>query len=264
MSLHDYSLRRYRKGVLPVTGMALLTAGAAVVCKVRWDLLYKGLGSGLVYFKNLLTPDVGAFSELLKPALETVLIALVGTFLGTLAALLFGLAAASNVAPPWLRQSVRFLLGLERALPEVVILLFLVAAFGLGPFAGVLSLVIGAVGMLGKLFADAIEEVDPVSIESIQAVGASKVQVMYYGVLLQVLPTVVSYALFRFELSIRLSVVLGAVGAGGIGHELYRSFALLDFHRACTALLLVLVLVVVSERISVYLRSRVRQKGRPR
>jgi phosphonate transport system permease protein len=259
INLRHYSLRRYRKWILPVAGIALLGEGAALGCGVHWPLLFKGLAETLVYFRKLLTPDWSIFGELLRPSLETIFIALVGTFVGTIVSLFFGLAAASNIAPPWLRQATRFLLGLERALPEIVILLFLVAAFGLGPFAGVLSLVIGCVGMLGKLFADAIEEVDLVTIESIEAVGASKVQVMVFGVLQQILPTVVSYALFRFELSMRLSIVLGAVGAGGIGLELYRAFTLLDYPRASSCLILVLVMVVLSERGSEFLRKKVKR-----
>lgn len=260
-NLRDYSLRRYKKWILPVAGVAVVAEGAALGCGAHWNILVGGMKSSLGYFTNLLTPDWGAFAELLRPAVETIFIALVGTLVGAIVALFFGLAAASNIAPPWLRQTTRFLLGLERALPEIVILLFLVAALGLGPFAGVLSLVIGSVGMLGKLFADAIEEVDKITIESIEAVGASKVQVMVYGVLQQVLPSVVSYTLFRFELSMRLSVVLGAVGAGGIGFELFRAFFRLDYHRACTALILVLVMVLLSERCSEYLRRLVNQKG---
>lgn len=259
--MSTYSLKRYRRLVLPVLGMAALTEAAALGCGAHWGILIKGVADSVVYFKNLLTPEWSAFPQLVNPALESIFIAVVGTAVGTVVAVFFGLAAASNVAPAWLRQSTRMLLGLERALPEIVILLFLVAAFGLGPFAGVLSLVIGSIGMLGKLFADAIEELDRIAIESIEAVGATKVQVIVYGVLQQVLPTIVSYALFRFELAIRLSVVLGAVGAGGIGLELFRAFFLLDYHRACSALILVLVMVFLSERGSEYLRRRVNPKG---
>jgi phosphonate transport system permease protein len=178
------------------------------------------------------------------------------------ASLVFALLAASNLTPPWIRHSVRALLGLERALPEIVILLFLVAAFGLGPFSGVLALAIGCVGMLGKLIADAIEELDPVSIESIQSVGASRVQVVVFGVIQPIIPSIISFALFRFEYSIRLSVVLGAVGAGGIGLQLYRSFVMMDYGRAASALIVTLVLVFLSEQLSSRLRKLVRSGGR--
>ena len=138
------------------------------------------------------------------------------------------------------------------------ILLFLVAAFGLGSFAGVVALANGGVGMLGKLIADAIEELDPVSIDAIQAIGASRVQVILFGVIQPIIPSIISFALFRFEYSIRLSVYLGAVGAGGIGLELYRSFTMLDYGRAATALIVTLILVFVSEWVSGYLRKKIK------
>jgi phosphonate transport system permease protein len=112
--------------------------------------------------------------------------------------------------------------------------------------------------MLGKLLADAIEELDPVSIEAIQAIGASRVQVIVFGVIQPIIPSIISFALFRFEYSIRISVVLGAVGAGGIGLELYRSFSMLDYGRASTALIVTLILVFVTERLSGWLRQKIK------
>jgi phosphonate transport system permease protein len=260
MSAISYNFRllgRYRRGLLVLAVLAPLTVGASWVCGVRWDMLWKGLADSAALVK-LMTPEWDAFTDMLKPALDSILIAVVGTVLGTLLSLFFAFAAASNIAPAWLRNSVRFLLGLERALPEIVILLFLVAAFGLGPFSGVLSLTIGCIGMLGKLFADAIEEIDPVTLESIEAIGATKVQLLVFGVIQQIMPSIISFALFRFELSIRLSVVLGAVGAGGIGLEMYRAFFLLDYPRATTALLVILAMVFITERLSEFLRKKIR------
>jgi phosphonate transport system permease protein len=254
--------RRYGRVLLPLAGILLLAQGAAWVCGARWDLVFKGMWSSMTFLAQLLRPDFSAFADMVKPALDSVFIALVGTFIGTIVSLLFALMAASNIAPPWLRQSVRFLLGMERALPEIVILLFLVAALGLGPFAGVVALAIGSVGMLGKLIADAIEELDPVSIEAIQAIGANRVQVIVFGVIQPIIPSIISLSLFRFEYSIRLSVVLGAVGAGGIGLELYRSFVILDYGRAAAALIVTLALVFLSEQASGYLRRKIKGEGR--
>jgi len=126
MSAISYSQRgvyRYRKGLLVLGVIAPLTVGAAWVCGVRLDFLWKGLADSAVFLVRL-KPDWSAFPEMLQPALESVLIALVGTLLGTVLSLFFAFAAASNIAPPWLRNSIRFLLGMERALPEIVILLF--------------------------------------------------------------------------------------------------------------------------------------------
>ncbi|WP_188933680.1 phosphonate ABC transporter, permease protein PhnE [Puia dinghuensis] len=259
-SLHP--LRRYGRVLLVAAGILLLAEGAAWVCGARWGLLFKGIASSTDLLVQLSSPDWSAFADLVQPALNSVFIAIVGTVAGTVISLVFALLAASNLTPPWIRQPVRALLGLERALPEIVILLFLVAAFGLGPFAGVLALAIGSVGMLGKLIADAIEELDPVSIEAIQAVGATRVQVVVFGVIQPIVPSIISFALFRFEYSIRLSVVLGAVGAGGIGLELYRSFVQLDYGRATASLIVTLLLVFLSERLSGFLRKRIKEGGR--
>lgn len=248
---------RYRKGLLLLGVIAPLTVGAARICGVRLDFLWKGLVDSAVFLLRL-TPDWSAFPEMLQPALESVLIALVGTLLGTVLSLFFAFAASSNIAPSWLRNSIRLFLGMERAIPEIVILLFLVAAFGMGSFSGVMALTIGCIGMLGKLIADAIEELDPVTIESIEAIGATKVQLLVFGVIQQIMPSIISFALFRFELSIRLSVVLGAVGAGGIGLEMYRSFFLLDYHRASTALVVILTMVFITGRLSEFLRKKIR------
>jgi phosphonate transport system permease protein len=251
-----YKGGRYFRYLLPLGILGALTWMSSRVCHTDWTSLGRGIAESLPYFKHLLTPDWSACASLLKPALDTVLIALVGTFAGTLISIFFALSAASNVAPPAVRFIVRAFMGTERAIPEIIILLFMVASFGIGPFSGVLSLTIGCVGMLGKLLADAIEELDPVYIESMEAVGARKVQVLFFGVIQPIVPTIVSYGLFRFELSIRLSIVLGAVGAGGIGMELYRAFSLYEYPRASMALLLILALVFLSERGATYLRKK--------
>ena len=115
--------------------------------------------------------------------------------------------------------------------------------------------------MLGKLFADAIEEIDIKSLESIDAVGANKIQLIIFGVIPQIIPSIVANGIFRFEINIRLSIVLGAVGAGGIGYELYHSFALLEYDRALTALIVVLSIVFLTERLSEHLRKQIKTSG---
>jgi phosphonate transport system permease protein len=261
MTAPTYSFKRYRKWVLPVLALAISVEGAALVCGANIRGLSSGLIEGFSFLGHMFPPDWSVFPELVKPAVDTMIIAVLGTFFGTIISLGFGLAAATNVAPRWLRNLTRGFIRIERALPEIIILLFLVAAFGLGPFGGVISLTIGCIGMLGKLFADTIEEIDPVSIEAIEALGASKIQVIWYGVLQPIIPSIISFALFRFELNIRLSVVLGAVGAGGIGLELYRDFSLLNYHEGCSALIITLALVFITERLSEFLRKKVRLGG---
>ncbi|RIV23370.1 phosphonate ABC transporter, permease protein PhnE [Fibrisoma montanum] len=229
---------------------------AGVSCKVDVDALRTGLPKGIDFLGYLFPPDWTAFADMAMPALETILLAFLATIFGAFLSLFFGLAAASNIAPRWLRNLSRFLLATERSLPEIVILLLLISALGLGPFPGVIAMAFGCIGMLGRLFSDAIEEINPATLESIESVGARRWQVITYGVLPQVLPSLLANTIFRFEVNIRLSVLLGAVGAGGIGFQLYYSFQTLQYQRATTAILITLLLVFVSERLSDYVRKK--------
>jgi phosphonate transport system permease protein len=257
----QFSLRRYSRHIVPALGTAALIAATAWECEVSWTDLARGIAKGLSLLSLFFPPDWSAFSEMVRPALVTILICLVATPIGALLSIGFGLAGASNIAPRWLRLSSRSLIAMERGLPEIVILLLLVAAFGLGPFAGVMALAIGSVGMLGKLMADAIEELDHRVLESVAAVGATRWQVIRHAVLPEVMPSLVANSIFRFEVNIRASVLLGAVGAGGIGYELNAAMNQLDYKRATVAALVSLLLVFCSERISDYLRSRVLYSG---
>lgn len=261
MKPREFSFKRYRKFILPLIILLAVTEGAAIVCGATFDNLFGGLFRGGGFMGHLFPPKWDAFSEMLQPALVSVVVAFLGTVFGTIMSVFFALLAASNIANPWVRNVTRFFIALERSVPEIIILIILVAAVGLGEMAGVVALSIGCIGMLGKLLADIIEEIDPVTLESIDSVGGNKVQVIIFGVLPQILPNIISYALFRFEINIRLSVLLGAVGAGGIGYELDYSFGMLQYDRACTAIIIIIIMVFAVERLSYYLRKKVKMEG---
>lgn len=254
-----YSLKRYGKFIFPLCLLSFLLILASHQINANFSNIFNGLGLGVKFFSKMFPPDWSVLEELLKPALDTILMAFLGTVMGTFLSIPFAVAAASNISPFWLRNLTRFLISLERALPEIIILLFLVAAVGLGVIPGVISLSIGAIGMLGKFLADAIEEIDSTSLDSIRSVGATRAQIIYYGVIPQIVPKIISYSLFRFELNVRLSVVIGAVGAGGIGYYLNYYFGLNEYRKALTALLFTTFLVVLSERISFYLRNQINE-----
>jgi phosphonate transport system permease protein len=257
MTISEFSIKRYRKLVLPTVALAVLIAFTANIVGASWNVFKDGISKGIEFVYHMFPPDWHAFPEMIQPAFQSLVLAFLGTIFGTFISLFFGLSAASNLAPPWVRNTCRFIIAAERSLPEIIILLILIAALGLGPFAGVIALSLGCIGMLGKLFADAIEEIDRSSLESIEAVGANKLQVILFGVIPQIVPTIVANGIFRFEMNIRLSIVLGAVGAGGIGYELYHSFALLEYGRALMALIVVLSMVFLTERISEHWRSKI-------
>ena len=244
------------------TGLGGLVVVSARLCKVDLTEFAPGLAKGLEVLRFFFPPDWSSWREMVGPALVTVLLAAVATPLGVLLSLFFGLAGARNLSPPWLRSTARTLIGVERALPEIIVLLLLVAALGVGPFPGVIALAIGSVGMLGKLFADAIEELDAKVLESVGSVGATHSQIIRFAVLPEVMPALLSNSIFRFEVNLRASVLLGAVGAGGIGFELQKAMALLEYERAMMAVLVTLLLVFGAERISDYLRRRVLDGGK--
>lgn len=245
-----------------LTLFLFLFIGSAKLCRVNMQDFSSGILEGLSFLSEMFPPDVEAFSEMIYPAFETILIALLATIFGAIFSFCFALAGAANLSPAWLKSISRFAMATERALPEIIIILLLVAALGLGPFPGVVALAIGCLGMLGRLYADAIEEVNPKTIEAVASVGASKMQIIQYVILPEVLPSVISNTLFRLEINIRLSVLLGAVGAGGIGYEIFYSFQLLEYERATTAIIVVLALVFLSERLSDFLRKKVAIGGK--
>jgi len=140
--------------------------------------------------------------------------------------------------------------------------LILVAAFGIGPFTGVVALTIASIGMLGKLVGDAIEEIDTATVESVACVGATRGQLIRYAVLPQVMPSLLTNSMFRFEVNIRASVLLGAIGSGGIGYELMQSMNQLEYHKTTVAVVVSLLLVFLAERLSDAIRSRVLEGAR--
>ncbi len=256
-----YSLKRYRKFVIPVIGLLVVTEGASILCKADFTSLWLGIVDGLKFIGTMFPPEWSSFGDMIVPAFQSILIAFLGTVFGTLLSIIFAVFASSNLTYKWLRNITRFLIGFERSLPEIIQLLLLIAAFGLGPMAGIIALALGCVGMLGKLLADTIEELDLVMLEAMQSVGANKIQIVVFGVLPQIIPNLISFALFRFEMNIRLSVILGAVGAGGIGYQLDYSFGMLQYHKALTALIVIIIMIFGTEKLSQVLRDRVKMEG---
>ncbi len=240
----------------------LLIYLSMITCEVKINILITGILNGLGFILKMFPPNINVISKMVYPALETIIIALLSTIFGVILSFFFALCGASNIVPSWLKATSRFLMAVERALPEIIFLLLLVSALGIGPFPGVVALSIGCVGMLGRLFADAMEEVNAKTMEAVASVGASKLQIVQYVVIPEILPSLIANSLFRLEMNIRLSVLLGAVGAGGIGYEINYYFGLLEYKKATTAFLMVLLLVFLTERLSDYLRKRIIKEGK--
>ena len=225
--------------------------------KVEVDLItmFQDLPQGLERSKGFFNPLFSALPELIIPAFVLILLALIPTPIGVALAIPVSFIASSNIVPGWLRNATRTLITFQRGLPEIVVMVLMTAAFGLGPYPGIMAITIGSIGMLAKLFADAIEEVDEKALESLECTGASKWQVVRYGILPEVMPTIISNSIFRFEINMRQAGLLGAVGAGGLGYELSTSMMALEYERAAAVILMLLLLIFAAEKLSDFLRS---------
>lgn len=148
------------------------------------------------------------------------------------------------------------ILNAIRAIPELIFAIIFVAAVGIGPYAGVLAISINSIGMLGKLYAEVIESIDKSNIDAIKASGGNRIQAMWYGVLPQVLPEFSSYSIYRFEIDVRASTVLGIVGAGGIGAPLI----LATYQRNWEDVGMILIVVVVFVSIIDLISGKIRKK----
>lgn len=213
----------------------------------------------IIDFVSRLFPPNTSWDILYKTAkalIETVQMSVLGTTIGALLSLPIAIASARNVAPIWLQWLANFLQNAVRSVPSIILGLLFVAATGLGPLAGTLALGIYTIGYLAKFYQQAIEAVDPRSIESLQVAGASRIQIAQYGIFPQVLPLVLGYTLWMFEYNIRAASVLGAVGAGGFGFELKSYIDGFEYTKATTMILILSVVVTVIDALSSKLRQR--------
>jgi len=227
------------------------------LCTTQPELL-RGLPWIFDFLSRMLPPNPAFFERLVKPALETIQIALWGTLFSVVMALPVCFLAARNLSPsPVVFQLTRQTLNGLRGINEIIFALIFVTAVGLGPFAGVLALSIHGAGMLGKFFAEAIEEIDAGPVEALRATGASPAMVVVFGVLPQVIPSWIAYTLYRFETNLRAGTILGIVGAGGIGFELYTSLKLFQYQDTASCVLVILVMVMGADYLSSKLRARI-------
>jgi phosphonate transport system permease protein len=209
-------------------------------------------------FGRMFPPDFSYISRLIAPTIETVQIAVWGTLLAVVASAPLCLLAARNTTPhPLVYSVVRVFLNLLRSINELIYALLLVSAVGLGPYPGVLAIALHATGMLAKFVAEEIEHVNRGPIEALQAAGAGRMQIILMGILPQVLPSVVGYILYRFDVSIRSATVLGLVGAGGLGFSLITTMKMFKYHETAASIFMIIVLILMADWISGRLQKKI-------
>jgi len=236
-----------------IVALFLWSAWATEVSLAR---TVEGVPFVLDFLRRMLPPDFSVLGHALRGAAQTLQIAIVGTAIAAVLALPVGFLAARNVSPPWLFYGARSVLNLFRAIDTLVYALIFVAAVGLGPFPGVLAVVVYTATVLAKLYSEAIEAIDPGPVEAVAATGATRLQLLRWGVLPQLVPQFLSFTLYRFETNIRAAAILGFVGAGGIGFYIQTYLRMLNYPAASTVLLVLIVLVMVVDFASSRLRAR--------
>ncbi len=267
----------------PTTGMAtrignwlmIMVVVAVLALSFRgahiYDLhkLVDNSGHTGTYLRDYLRPEFGqptiwtwaAFqaSDLytyLKAMLETLEIAVWGTFLSIILAVPLSFLCARNIAPAWIVQPMRAFIALLRAFPDIVLGVAFLVAVGLGPLAGVLALTINNAGTLAKLFSEAVESIEAAPVEGVRATGGNRIHEIVWGVIPQVGPLWTSFALYRFESNARSATVLGLIGAGGIGQLLFDNLNSFAYRQVSAIALIVVVAVTLIDLLSQQIRKR--------
>jgi len=252
----------------PAQRLARFAVFFGVVAAIAWALktieiipefLYDAPEQVLDMGRRMWPFDWEQFWPTVWPALvETLHIAAMATLLGLLMGIPVGFLAARNATPVlWLNAVARFILIATRSISTLIWALFFVAMFGPGPLAGALAIAFHSIGFIGKMFSEGVEEANRGSIEALQAAGATRMQQILMGYWPQVTPTFWSIALFRWDINVRESAVLGLVGAGGIGMALNAAIDLIQWERVSLILFTIFVVVILIEAIVTQIRKRV-------
>lgn len=238
----------------------------AVLVLVAWAVLTIGIDPSklarlpeqLARIAGRMVPPDLAYTEVALPAMvESLQIAWIGTIIGALLSLPLGFFGAKNVSSAAVSNVIRQILNAIRAVPELVVAIVLVTIVGLGPIAGVLAIGLHSIGTLGKLTAEVIEGIDPGPVEAARAAGGRPIQVQRWGVLPQVLPEIVAFWLYRFEINIRAAAVLGVVGAGGIGAVLQNTVTYRRWDKVGMAIIVIIVITILIDFASGWVRRRI-------
>ncbi len=221
--------------------------------------LISGMHSAVSYMKQMVPPDLSILGSQVWPSLLlTIQMAYVGTVIGFVLALPFGfLAARSTAFNPIVSSSIKIALNVARAVPTIIYAILFVEIVGLGPFPGALGIGVASFVMLAKLFAEALESLQPGPIEAVKAAGGSTLQVFAYGMWPQALPQFISVTLYAWELNLAASFVLGIVGAGGIGQDLLQSIHYFQWRIVSTYMIVIVLLVLIADATSYQIRKRV-------
>jgi len=238
--------------------LVLWSIKITIIQDTDWDRI-GGLGSVIKGIGRFFPPDPSLIQFLFKPAVETFMIAFLGTMLAIILSIPVIWFGAHNITPslPITYPIGRSMMTLSRSVHEIVWALIFVSAVGLGAFPGILAVAMRSIGFISKVTAESIEDVDPRPLEAIKAVGGNRFQIIFYGIIPQVIPVFIGNAIFQWDINIRRATIMGLVGAGGLGLTLERQLLMYNHQGVTTVLVAILVIITIGEIISYYARKAV-------
>ena len=208
---------------------------------------------------RMLPPDFSNFQELIYAMFETIEIAFLGTFIAIVLSIPLGLFSARNLAPNYFVYILsKTIIIFFRAIPEFIMAMILVIAIGFGAMPGVLALGLHTMGFLAKFYAEDIEHINEGPIDALKSSGATKSQIISFGVIPQILPSFVANNLYILDRNVRMATMLGIVGAGGIGYELQSSFRMFEYERVSAIIILIFVTIFIIDHLSAFIRSKIK------
>ncbi|MBL0121560.1 MAG: phosphonate ABC transporter, permease protein PhnE [Betaproteobacteria bacterium] len=230
---------------------------AAAQLDFTWTRFVSGLGNLDRFLSRMFPPNFGGdkWEMIVKGLTESLEIAVIATAIGIVISLPIGLMSARNLSPTWISWPARMLIALCRSFHPVIVAIIFVKAVGFGAIAGIGALVVGSIGFISKLFAEAIEEISLKQVEAVRASGASFVNVLTYGVLPQVFGRFLGFCTYQLDSNLRNSTMVGIVGAGGVGGTLFAAFQRFDYDFVLAILISIITLIFIGEILSNILRA---------
>ena len=228
---------------------------ASAQMDVSADRVATGLHNAAHFLGRLFPPNFARWELLVRGLTESLQIAVLASALGILLSLPIGFLAARNLMPAWVTWPARLIIVAARSFHPVIVAILFVKAVGFGALAGILALTLASIGFIGKLFAEAIEEISLKQVEAVRATGAPFMSIVGFGVLPQVFARFIGFGTYQLDSNLRNSTMVGIVGAGGIGGTLFAAFQRFDYDYLCAILISIIALIMVGELLAIYIRA---------
>ncbi len=235
--------------------LALYCVYAASRLGFGWERFVAGLEHGGRFLARMFPPNYERWPLLVSGIVESLQIAVIATFFGVALSLPIGFLAARNLMPPWVTWPARALIALCRSFHPIIVAILFVKALGFGALAGIMALIVGSIGFIAKLFAEAIEEISLKQVEAVRATGAGFLNTLIMGVQPQVLPRFIGFATYQLDSNLRNSTMVGIVGGGGIGATLFTAYQRFDFDFVLAILIVIVALIMLAEIVSGWARK---------